>query len=390
MIQKLIDEFVGQLDPSLILAIASDRDVVAQHDDIRSDLLALAETATAEAATGFDPSGLGHLTDLEMLHLDDEAVTSGDGSAQTKSQIDSTTTFSESSETLESPIATFEDQAHLSDAEKIANLQEIFNFAEHTIKFILKQSDGDFERAFEELQNRQYLEEHGELPKGVDGFLGSHGNSYGADRRRRPNGQLKAGQTQLHVNYSLTASHLEIDQPEAVGAKGKTRQSQRKKKATKTSAQVSELSAAPELGSHSLRTAAALARRGASDPLYRQAVAVYVDRSREELQVARINSFREAERLVDATSTPSKIDLHGVTVMDGVKIAKARVRIWWEGLGEDRAKKAQMQGFTVVTGLGRHSVNGVSRLRQAVSVALKNEGWRVATLTGEFYITGRA
>lgn len=43
-------------------------------------------------------------------------------------------------------------------------------FKDHTLKFVLKNAGGDLEKAFEELLSRQFLEENGELAKGVDGF----------------------------------------------------------------------------------------------------------------------------------------------------------------------------------------------------------------------------
>jgi hypothetical protein len=76
--------------------------------------------------------------------------------------------------------------------------------------------------------------------------------------------------------------------------------------------------------------------------------------------------------------------------MDGVRIAKQKVWNWWNNLGEDRKTLAKRNGFTVVTGVGKHSVGGVSRLRQAVGAYLKNDGWKMETLTGSFYVTGRA
>ena len=98
-----------------------------------------------------------------------------------------------------------------------------------------------------------------------------------------------------------------------------------------------------------------------------------------------------AETLVNQQSTATTIDLHGVTVLDGVRIAKHRVWQWWDNLGEGgRVKMAKHdEGFTVVTGVGNHSVGGVSRLRQAVGAALKNDGWKVDVLTGKFRVTGR-
>ncbi|RYP52277.1 hypothetical protein DL768_002489 [Monosporascus sp. mg162] len=91
-------------------------------------------------------------------------------------------------------------------------------------------------------------------------------------------------------------------------------------------------------------------------------------------------SSTEAEYIVDQQSTRDMVDLHGVTVQDGVDIALDRVRRWWEGLGEDRARRAK-EGFTVVTGIGRHNPDGRSPLRINVFKALIADGWKVEVLT---------
>ena len=440
LLQKLVDEFATQLDESLILAIASDRDIVEDFEDIRKDLLPLAESATAEEATGFDPSGLGHLSDFDALALDDEALTSANGTLQSRST-DVATTVSETSADLDSP-AVFTSQTELSDTDKVKNLQMIFNFEEHTIKFILKQCDSDLERAFDELLNRQYLDESGELLKGIEGFANANGAaSAGQSKRRRQGAQQKAARTPLLVDYSVSSPPVELEEPESKGKAGRSSQGRgtgltipvsppslslasprsrvvvgsapaspsasnlrqaptnpnawnvvTKKKPTKNegSRPGEPISSALETANYSAQQAASLARRGASDPLLRQGVGVYAERARGDFQIVKVLNSLEAERLVDSTSTPWKIDLHGVSVLDGVRIAKGRVWAWWDQFGEDRSKRARIEGFTVVTGLGRHSVNGVSRLRQAVFAALKNDGWRVSAQTGEFYVTGRA
>jgi hypothetical protein len=87
--------------------------------------------------------------------------------------------------------------------------------------------------------------------------------------------------------------------------------------------------------------------------------------------------------------TASLIDLHGVRVQDGVRIARQRVQAWWDGLGEFRSRRAREQPFTVITGLGRHSAGGVSQMRQAVARALLQDGWQLQVETGRFVISGR-
>ncbi|GAB0136099.1 hypothetical protein EsDP_00004416 [Epichloe bromicola] len=137
-------------------------------------------------------------------------------------------------------------------------------------------------------------------------------------------------------------------------------------------------------------SAAQLHRRGASSPLYRQAAAYYTDRAREQAMYAQSATSTVADLLVGQKSTPASIDLHGVLVHDGVRIARQKVQDWWQGLGEMRAKRVREQGgFTVITGLGRHSAGGVSHLRQAVAAALLQDGWKMTVETGKFVVTGR-
>lgn len=136
-------------------------------------------------------------------------------------------------------------------------------------------------------------------------------------------------------------------------------------------------------------SAAQLHRRGASSPLYRQAASYYTDRAREQARYAQQATSTAADLLVEQQSTSSSIDLHGVLVHDGVRIARQKTQDWWQGLGEFRARRAREEGFTVITGLGRHSASGVSQLRQAVAAALLQDGWKVQVETGKFVVTGR-
>lgn len=131
-------------------------------------------------------------------------------------------------------------------------------------------------------------------------------------------------------------------------------------------------------------------RRGKSDAHYRPVAGVYAERAREQLEAYRAVEVRKYEALVNEQSSAGHIDLHGVPVADGVRIALEKTSNWWADLGDNRTKKAREKGFVVVTGLGKHSAGGVSRLRQEVGAALKREGWRVTVETGQFVVTGRA
>lgn len=138
-----------------------------------------------------------------------------------------------------------------------------------------------------------------------------------------------------------------------------------------------------------LDTAAQLQRRGAANPLYRQAASVYTDRARDQARQAQQATSAAADLLVEQQTTPHSVDLHGIQVHDGVRIALQKTQEWWGGLGEFRARKAKEHGFTVITGLGRHSVGGVSHMRQAVAAALLQDGWKLQVETGKFVVSGR-
>lgn len=148
---------------------------------------------------------------------------------------------------------------------------------------------------------------------------------------------------------------------------------------------------------HAQAAAAQNFRRGASHPLYRQAASVYADRARDETLAYLRARGAVADALVadrcaaSGSRSGDLIDLHGIEVADGVRIALEYTRDWWRHLpGEYRARAARESGgFVVVTGIGKHSAGGVSRLRQSVAAALVEDGWKVEVETGRFRVVGR-
>lgn len=135
--------------------------------------------------------------------------------------------------------------------------------------------------------------------------------------------------------------------------------------------------------------ASQLVRRGASHSLYKQAAHVYRERAHQQTAAAHELTSAAADALVDEQSAPGTCDLHGVFVQDGVRIARQRLWAWWRSLGEFPARAARDEPYIVITGLGRHSVGGVSRLRRAVVPALLEDGWRLRIGTGNFVVYGR-
>jgi hypothetical protein len=143
---------------------------------------------------------------------------------------------------------------------------------------------------------------------------------------------------------------------------------------------------------HSFASASSAFRKGRSNPLMRQAAAFYAERGRFEATSHRQAISTEAEFLVDRQSTRDMIDLHGVSVQDGVEIAIDRAWRWWDALGgEERARSRRSRDgdLKIVTGLGLHSSDGKSRLRINVFKALVADGWNLEVLTGAYLITGR-
>ncbi|KAL1838913.1 hypothetical protein VTJ49DRAFT_2077 [Mycothermus thermophilus] len=412
--KKLIDEFRSTLEEPVVISIAMDFDLVKDFDQVRQMLSQLAETAPAEAATGFDASGLGSSTEIDGARRDDTG-TSPDG-LDSWVENENSTTFSEYSDMAENRCLT--SLADLTDDQKIQELRVVFQdrWRDTTLQLVLRRCNGSLEDALDELLNRQYLEETGQFQKGVDGFAVEDDEEVGLSRgKSRSIRKTKAPKKKMIPIAYKSVSSSGDDDGELQSAKdfaGATTTTKTSRQArplptpgpllthprpiTTTSPLLSATTTTPlsptsPTGSsttHLLSTAASLRRMG---PLGRQAAVVYTERARSERALLAAQASRDAEALVERQSSATHIDLHGVFVMDGVRITRRKLWGWWNGLdGENRKVLARQEGFTVVTGIGRHSEGGVSRMRQAVGAYLRNDGWRFEVLTGRFLVTGRA
>ncbi|CRG84078.1 hypothetical protein PISL3812_01415 [Talaromyces islandicus] len=145
-------------------------------------------------------------------------------------------------------------------------------------------------------------------------------------------------------------------------------------------------------GSTAFVKASAAYRRGKSDRLMGGAAAYYASVGREHLEKAKRESSAAADALVSSQSSADSLDLHGVSVQDGVRIASERVAYWWESLGDSKyALGTGMRGsYRIITGAGRHSRDGTSRLGPAVGKMLAREGWKVEVGQGVLVVTGRS
>ncbi|OQO03778.1 hypothetical protein B0A48_10418 [Cryoendolithus antarcticus] len=111
---------------------------------------------------------------------------------------------------------------------------------------------------------------------------------------------------------------------------------------------------------------------------------------------ASMNSVRAKSfsALAASQSTSTSVDLHGVDVANGVRIAMERVEAWWSGLGEARVNGrvgagARGGGYEVIVGKGTHSEGGRGKLGPAVGGALRKAGWRVEDEGGKLRVRGK-
>ncbi|KAI9883196.1 MAG: hypothetical protein M1823_005036 [Watsoniomyces obsoletus] len=109
-----------------------------------------------------------------------------------------------------------------------------------------------------------------------------------------------------------------------------------------------------------------------------------------ESQARRYESLT-ADAIVLQQSTENGVDLHGISVKDALRIARERVQAWWDGLGEkklDHRVREHLE-YRVITGQGRHSRDGRSKIGPAVGRMLLKEGWKVRFEQGVLVVNGR-
>ncbi|KAL2862842.1 Smr domain protein [Aspergillus lucknowensis] len=146
-------------------------------------------------------------------------------------------------------------------------------------------------------------------------------------------------------------------------------------------------------GAEALTKASAAYRRGKSDRLMGGAAAYYSALGRDHLERAKRDAAAAADALVDSQSTWNSLDLHGVSVQDAVRITSWRVAKWWDSLGDSKYMRgsngdASRGGYRIITGMGRHSHDGNSRLGPAVGKMLAREGWKVEVGEGVLTVVG--
>lgn len=441
--QQLLAEFRPFLDESVILAIIGDYDdLPANLETARSTLAILAESAWVEESCHFNPSGIADdavpsesQKDAQPDVTDPSVFTDGERSVS-PSMSDSPP------ELLAGEALDGLDVGDIQDDDKLPRLCDMFpEIKPFDISFELKRAAGDFDKALAALLNIQYLDETGQLQRGTIETAFSPEQSplsrHKKVKRNKTGGPPESSSTRLRLDLPNSFAPLSLEDPDglpsAAASTGRSpllspisfASSSRSATAPPASTQIARppdpsgwqqvvkrkkppaagrgtvASPIANGGSTSLRGAASSSfnqahaawRRGKSDPLHRPVAVLYAERGHALAESALAIERAEHEDLVDRQSRPGLVDLHGVTVRSGVEIALERTWKWWRSFGDreavSREVAAKREPMIVVTGAGKHSAGGVSRLRQAVGSALVRDGWITEAQTGQFVVSGR-
>lgn len=150
------------------------------------------------------------------------------------------------------------------------------------------------------------------------------------------------------------------------------------------------------LSSRAYAQAQSAYRRGRSDHLMGGAAAYYSQVGRDHAAAASEARGQAADDLVNAQSSTSIVDLHGVSVKDAIRIGRDRTERWWRTSGrgqmglDGRIRRGGEAGaLEIVTGVGRHSRGGKAMIGPAVGRMLLNEGWSVRFEEGLVVVTGK-
>ncbi|KAI7216171.1 hypothetical protein KC333_g5014 [Hortaea werneckii] len=141
--------------------------------------------------------------------------------------------------------------------------------------------------------------------------------------------------------------------------------------------------------------ASAAHRKARSNRLMGGVAAYYGQVGREYAALSSQATAAAADDLASSQSSSAQLDLHGVDVLNAVRIAQNKVEEWWDGLGESRvngrlgAEDRQM-GYRIIVGLGRHSEGGKGKLGPAVSKVLREGGWKVENAGAAIVVKGKA
>ncbi|EFX05443.1 smr domain containing protein [Grosmannia clavigera kw1407] len=388
-LDKLITEFGSLVDESLVVLIFREQG----YQETRKALAEISKDVRDEEASGFDTGNYyGSEGGSNIEGAQSPSLTNSGSWATSDYDIGSPRTAASAMADDFQPLARDQLLPDTADAGATpeATLKSIFPMLKDTdIRRALKESAGDAMRASDILLNIKHLEETGQRLKGIDAFFQLDGFPAKKSRKKAHTKEKETGRQRLSVDYKLAP--LSVNEQAECAERSSTQSAPPQVSMTPGNcvdqAAMAEKSWAAAGASYAAASAAT--RRGRSDPLFRQVAAVYSDRGREQAAVARLRQSAAADAFVEEQSSADVIDVHYVTVDDGVRIAVERTQQWWVKLGEHRIKKARNEPLRVVTGSGVHSAKGFSRMYGEVGAALERAGWKVQPGIGHYLVTGK-
>lgn len=135
-------------------------------------------------------------------------------------------------------------------------------------------------------------------------------------------------------------------------------------------------------------------QRAKSDRHMGGAASYYAQLGHEYSGLAHAANAASADELAYAQSSANQVDLHGIDVLNAVRIAQEKVEFWWSSTAEIRATGRQGaaergNGYRIVVGRGTHSEGGKGKLGPAVSKMLRAQGWRFENEGAAIVVRGK-
>ena len=129
---------------------------------------------------------------------------------------------------------------------------------------------------------------------------------------------------------------------------------------------------------------------GGRNDLRRQGAHVYHERGRSEQHAALMAASRAADVKAAQQDTSFRIDLHGMSVGDGTRIAFAKLQLWWDNaILQREISGSRVATYEIITGAGRHSHGGRSVMKDQVKFYLREECWSFEDIGGSFIVKGK-
>ncbi len=139
-----------------------------------------------------------------------------------------------------------------------------------------------------------------------------------------------------------------------------------------------------------MQNAAQAYRQSKGNKLMGAAAAYYADLGRTYDAKARMYDTEAARAMVNQQSSENVLDLHRATVQQALSFTSQNLNAWWARTPVQpySGGKKALQSYSIITGQGRHSSSGSSRLRPVIRMYLTRNKWRYGERGGEFEVFG--